>query len=170
MRSLADAAEETVRPLLRKRGFREAAIVRRWHDIIGPQLGLRTAPVSLARGVLTVRVDAAFATEFQHRSAMVLDRIATVFGKRVARRIVLRQGPVRGRWERSPSRPPLPQPSADARRSASARTAGIRHDPLRAALAGLVSTVAADREHSRRIRESARPGLPARGGRVDERR
>ena len=43
-RSLASAAEEAVRPLLRKRGFRESALIRHWHEIIGPQLAPPDGP------------------------------------------------------------------------------------------------------------------------------
>lgn len=136
-RSFARAAEEAVRPLLRKRGFRESALIRQWREIIGPQLASRTAPVSLARGVLTVRVEPAFATEFQHRTGLVMERIATTYGFRAVNRIVLKQGPVHGR-----SRPPRPEhrvptPTAAVRREVAALTDGVRHAPLREALTRL---------------------------------
>ncbi len=156
MRLLADAAEEAVRPLLRRRGFRETALVRRWHHIIGPQFARRTAPVSLTRGTLTVRVDSAFATEFQHRSAMVLDRIATTFGERVAQRIVIRQGPVCGRWPPDRPRPASTAPTGEIRRTAQVRTAGVRNESLRTALAGLAAAMTVGHGERRDI-ETAHP-------------
>ena len=143
-RSLASAAEEAVRPLLRKRGFRESALIRHWHEIIGPQLARRTAPVSLARGVLTVRVEPAFATEFQHRSAMVMERIAMTYGLQVVKRIAIRQGPVQGRARLDPAGRTGTTPTDDVQRQAAARTADVRHAPLRAALTRLGEAVGTD--------------------------
>ncbi|MCY3596409.1 MAG: DUF721 domain-containing protein [Rhodospirillales bacterium] len=141
-RSLASAAEEAVRPLLRKRGFRESALIREWREIIGPQLARRTAPVSLSRGVLTVRVEPAFATEFQHRSAMVMERIAMTYGSPVVKRIVVKQGPVQGRSRHEPQTPSRAAPTDRARRQVAARTATVRHVPLRDALTRLGGAVA----------------------------
>lgn len=143
-RSLASAAEEAVRPLLRKRGFREAALIRHWHEIIGPQLARRTAPVSLSRGVLTVRVEPAFATEFQHRSAMVMERIAMTYGLQVVKRIAVRQGPVRGRARLEPAERSGTTPTDDVQRKAAAQTADVRHAPLREALTRLGEAVGTD--------------------------
>ncbi len=143
-RSLASAAEEAVRPLLRKRGFRESALIRHWHEIIGPQLARRTAPVSLARGVLTVRVEPAFATEFQHRSAMVMERIAMTYGLQVVKRIAIRQGPVQGRDRREPAGRAGTPPTDGVQRQAAARTADVRHAPLREALTKLGEAVGTD--------------------------
>ena len=143
-RSLASAAEEAVRPLLRKRGFREAGLIRHWHEIIGPQLARRTTPVSLSRGVLTVRVEPAFATEFQHRSAMVMERITQTYGLQVVKRIVVRQGPVRGRARLEPAGRPGTTPAADVQRKAAAQTADVRHAPLREALTKLGEAIGTD--------------------------
>ena len=144
-RSLASAAEEAVRPLLRKRGFRESALIRHWHEIIGPQLARRTAPVSLSRkGVLTVRVEPAFATEFQHRSAMVQERIAMTYGLQVVTRIVIKQGPVRGRARTAPAGRSGATATDDVQRKAAAQTADVRHAPLREALAKLSEAVGTD--------------------------
>ena len=147
-RSLASAAEEAVRPLLRKRGFRETALIRHWHEIIGPQLARRTAPVSLARGVLTVRVEPAFATEFQHRSAMVMERITMTYGLQVVKRIAIRQGPVQGRARLEAAGLSGTTLTDDVQRKAAARTADVRHAPLREALTKLGEAVGTDAARS----------------------
>ncbi len=150
-RPLGSAAEEAVRPLLRKRGFRETALIRHWHEIIGPQLARRTAPVSLSRGgVLTVRVEPAFATEFQHRSAMVMERIATTYGLQVVKRIAIRQGPVEGRNRLEPAGRSGTPPTDGVQRQAAARTADVRHAPLREALTKLGEAIGTD---ARRLEE-----------------
>jgi hypothetical protein len=100
--------------------------------------------VSLARGVLTVRVEPAFATEFQHRSAMVMERIAMTYGLQVVKRIAIRQGPVQGRSRVEPVGRAAPAPPADVQRRAAARTADVRHAPLREALTKLGEAIGTD--------------------------
>ncbi len=138
--SLGQAVEQTVRPLLRKRGFRESALVRHWAEIMGPYLARRAAPVRFAGGTLTIRVEPAFATEMQHRSAMIAERIGTTYGV-IVKRIVIRQGPVHGR-RHYPAVPKRSKPPTEQVRDTVATwTADVRNRPLREALSRLGETV-----------------------------
>lgn len=79
----------------RSRGFDESEIVTRWPDIVGAHLAGQTVPEHIRKdGSLVVRVASGFALELQHHEPQVLDRLASYFGFRAIKRLVLKQGRV----------------------------------------------------------------------------
>jgi hypothetical protein len=89
-RGLATAASLVARvakPLFRKRGFAEGAIVTDWPAIVGPHLASIVTPERLAferdrrdHGTLMVRVAPAFGPEVQHLSPQIIERVNVHFG------------------------------------------------------------------------------------------
>jgi hypothetical protein len=86
---------------LRKRGFVESAIVRRWPSIVGEEIAGWCAPDRVAfprdrraGATLHVVVPGARALELQHLEPVLLERINTVFGYDAVTRVAIRQGPL----------------------------------------------------------------------------
>lgn len=127
----------------RRRGFDEAAVILHWQDIVGKGLASVCAPQNLRKdGVLQVRVTPAFALELQHMEPVVLDRLASYFGYRAVKRLVLRQGPMPPRHDRTDQSDPAEPRPAPAR--AEPEPPALRHaldevddDGLRDSLAAL---------------------------------
>jgi len=117
-----------------------ARLKSEWATIVGPDLAPATWPEALARGgTLKLRVTPAKALELQHRSPLVLERINLFFGREVATRLALVQGPL-------PLPAPTPPPPASplGPREAAAldrQLANIASPELRDALAGLGRSV-----------------------------
>jgi hypothetical protein len=107
-----------------------------WATIVGPALAAATWPEALARGgTLKLRVAPAKALELQHRSPLVLERVNLFFGREVATRLALVQGPLP-----LPAPTPPPPTSPLGPREAAAldrQLANIASPELRDALAGL---------------------------------
>ena len=86
---------------LRKRGFVESAIVHRWSNIVGAEVGSWCTPDQVAfprdrrvGATLRLLVHGARALELQHMEPVLLERINTVFGYEALARITIRQAPV----------------------------------------------------------------------------
>jgi len=152
LKALLDGAIE---PALKARGFASAAIHQHWADIVGPELARWSEPVALrwpprppgaadAHGAeagadgggatLTVKVEAAFALDLQHRAPQVIDRANGFFGWRCVARLSLKQGPVRK--GAAPRRRP-PELTAEASRRLDDVLKSVEHSGLKAALARL---------------------------------
>ncbi len=121
IRRLGDVARPLLTPALRKQGFAQHEIVTRWRDIVGPLLGGRSVPERLhfprgsrKGGTLTVRVDSAFALEFQHLTPQVLDRVNTYYGYGAVEKLAIRQGPI--------PRPPGSKPRKQAKLTSEMKT------------------------------------------------
>jgi hypothetical protein len=82
---------------------------------------------------LILRVEGAFALEFQHMAPLLVERINARLGWRCVGRIVLKQGPVGGK---SPKKVKS-SPGAGAVARASETTGGIEDEALRDALTRL---------------------------------
>jgi hypothetical protein len=92
---LAQILPKITREAFRDRGFYQASILTRWPDRVGRDLAAKSCPEKISKGgVLTLRVEGAFALEFQHMEPRLLERIATHFGHKAITRISLRQGPM----------------------------------------------------------------------------
>lgn len=117
-------------------------LARLWPVIAGPALAPSSLPhaVTLGRGggTLTLKVRPGAALEFQHLSALLIERINRHFGEALIGEIKL----IQGRLPEPPARrPPPPALDAAERAAIGARIAEIADDELKTALAGLASAV-----------------------------
>jgi len=146
MRALAAEVAKIAAPALGRRGFASAQLIAEWPSVIGATLADKLAPDRLVfprgerqGGTLRLRVASGFATEAQHRTPLILERVNGFFGYAAVARLVLVQGPLN-----RPGRPapPPPRKLAPAERAALDRTlAGIEDPDLRDALRRLGSAV-----------------------------
>ena len=86
-------------PALRKRGFVHTGVVNRWDAIVGAELSRASAPRRISwptrqaePGVLHVRVESARATEIQHMTPLIVERVNAYFGYRAIGAVRLTQG------------------------------------------------------------------------------
>jgi hypothetical protein len=101
----ANAAAKVVRPLLSKSagvGFSE--LKRRWAEFVGEPFGSKAEPVSLARGVVTVRAPSSIAPFLQHQEGLVLERLRLAGVKAEGLRIEQRALMARSASKPRPSR------------------------------------------------------------------
>ncbi len=122
---LADLVGKAVGDAFAKQGFAAAEIVTHWQEIVGDELAKRSEPVKLvwprrddpdSVGVLTVRVEGAYALEIQHLQPVVIERVNRYFGWCCVGRIAIRQGPVVSRRKSPvPSKEPTPEEIARTR-------------------------------------------------------
>jgi len=146
LRAIAAEVPRIAAPVLGKRGFAEGQLVAQWPDIVGADLASRAAPDKLSfprgdrrDGTLRLRVVSGAATEVQHRSPRILERINAFFGYRAVARLALVQGPP---MRPAPAGPPPPRPLAPPERQALDRRLAAIEDPaLREALRALGEAV-----------------------------
>lgn len=86
---------------LKAKGFAQVEVVKRWREIVGPELAKASMPVQLRfprgermGGTLVVRVEGAFAPLLQHRQHQVVERVNSHFGFNAVARLALEQGPI----------------------------------------------------------------------------
>ena len=89
-------------PAIRKRGFVHTEIINRWALIVGEELAESSVPQRISYpsrqgepAVLQVRVDSARATELQHMTPLVIERVNTYFGYRAIGGMRLTQDEIR---------------------------------------------------------------------------
>ena len=151
MRALGAATAKVTGPLFRKRGFAEAGILTNWPEIIGHVLAERSMPqrISYPKGersdaTLYIRVESAWATELQHLSPQVIERINSYFGYRAVARLAISQGAVPSGTDAAPAAEEQPSTSGQPPRAAPSATGEISKiddEDLRAALASLDAAV-----------------------------
>ena len=138
-------------PALRKRGFVHAGIVNRWSAIVGEELSPASAPRRIAwparraePGVLHVRVESARATELQHMTPLIVERVNAYFGYRAIGgvRLIQSQGGTGAAPDSSGTRPApaeddRPDRGRERTEDIDARLARTRDPALREALAAL---------------------------------
>ena len=110
-RRIAAALPPELKRAFRARGLADGQILDAWPAIVGEELAGQCCPERLGPdGTLRLRAAGAAALALQHLAPQILERVATHFGFRAARRIVLVQGPLprRARATRRPPRPLLP--------------------------------------------------------------
>lgn len=156
-KALAELLDGCMAPALAKQGFASADVIAAWPEIVGSHLAAFSQPVKLEwprrRGprdperapdpaTLVVRVEGAFALDFQQSVPLVIERLNAHYGWACIGRVVLRQGPVR----RLPERvvPPAP-PDPDTARAVAAKVDAIEDPGLRAALMRFGEAVIAGR-------------------------
>lgn len=150
VRPLADLVSGALRSAFERQGFAAVDIITHWEDIVGPELASRAEPLRLvwprrddpdSTGVLTVRVEGAYAIELQHLAPIVMERVNRYFGWRCVGRIAIRQGPVTWRV-RKPALPKEPSPEAVAK--VADGLGPFDDEGLKSALARLGALVRAD--------------------------
>jgi len=142
-RPLSWEIEKLTKPVFRKRGFGEAAILTEWDTVVGEQWARHTCPEKLARSrvegrgaTLHLRVDGgAYATELVHLEPQLVQRINSFYGYKAIEKIKIIQGPLPEK-KRPKSEPQAPLTEA-AEQSLNNRLDGIDDPELRAALEGL---------------------------------
>ena len=89
-------------PAIRKRGFVHTEIINRWEAIVGEELAEASVPQRISYpsrqgepAVLQVRVESARATELQHMTPLVIERVNTYFGYRAIGGMRLTQDEIR---------------------------------------------------------------------------
>lgn len=150
-RALAATLPKVTKPVLEKHGRAYAALVGEWTSIAGPALAAMSLPEKLsaaggdgAGGTLTVRVAGAAATELQHLSPQIIERINTYLGFSAVARLRLVQGPLPGTRARSRLPPRPASPSVKA--AVAAATAEVTEPGLRDALVRFGEAVSAAAE------------------------
>jgi len=142
---LADLLEECLAPALRRRGFVSSDVLVNWEEIAGARLAARSEPLEIRwprrppqaapdapaePATLIVRVEGAFALEFEYGTALLMERLNGHFGWRCIGRIIIKQGPVQVRQAAQRSVPVLDEAG---RRRLAEMTEGIE-PPLKAAV------------------------------------
>jgi hypothetical protein len=144
---LADLVGDTLRAAFARQGFAAVEIITHWEEIVGAELAGRTEPVRLvwpqrddpfSTGVLTVRVEGAYAIELQHLTPVVIERVNRYFGWRCVGRIAIRQAPV-ARRSKSPELPL--EPDADTVAEVERELGPFEDKGLKSALARLGALV-----------------------------
>jgi hypothetical protein len=109
------------KPLFRRRGFAEGAIITDWAAIVGAHLASIASPERLAfdrdkrdQGTLMIRVASAFGPEVQHLSPQIIEKVNVHFGYPAVARLKILPGtmPVT-RPKRTTRKPVAPPPNAD---------------------------------------------------------
>ncbi len=145
-KALAELLDGCMAPALAKQGFASGDVIAAWPEIVGAHLATFSQPVKLEwprrRGprdperapdpaTLVVRVEGAFALDFQQSVPLVIERLNAHYGWACIGRVVIRQGPV----TRPPERVAAPAPPDPAiARDVAARVGAIDDPALRAAL------------------------------------
>lgn len=164
-RALAASLPKVTKPVLEKHGRAYAALIAEWANIVGPALAGMSLPEKLATSanamgsVLTVRVAGAAATEFQHLTPQILDRINTFLGYGAVTRLKLVQAPLPGPARRPAPRPVAPSPAT--RKAIAAATESVTDSRLHDALVRFGEAVATQSPptaplHAPRSREAKR--------------
>jgi hypothetical protein len=96
LRALGLAASRVAAPIIRARGGGALSRLKtEWPTIAGAEWANLAWPSALGRdGALKLRVAPAAALELQHRAPLLVERINSFFGRAVAARLVLVQGPL----------------------------------------------------------------------------
>ncbi|HTV88960.1 MAG TPA: DciA family protein [Stellaceae bacterium] len=110
LRPIAGAAVRVAGPIVARRGGGLLGRLQTdWRAVAGDELAAESWPAALSRGgVLKLRVAPRVALELQHRTPLLIERINLFFGRGVAERIVLVQGPLPLAAAPPPSRPDSP--------------------------------------------------------------
>ena len=154
---LGDFVQSAIGPVLTRRGFGLTGIVLYWGDIVGQRLAATSRPIKVQwpgrhggpsaengpdQAALVVRVETAYALEFQHLAPIVIERVNTYFGWRCISRLVLMQGPVAAL---PATRRAAVRPFDKAAESAAADIAGeVKDELLRRALIRLGAHILAE--------------------------
>lgn len=159
-RPLSDLIDECLGPALAAQGFSAADIVVGWEDIVGDMLAAHSEPIRIqwphrAPGApadqrpepatLHVKVEGAFALEFQYLIPVIIERVNTRYGWKCIGRVTIKQGPVT-----KISLPKmLPEPGPEAIAEAAKAVGDIEDQGLKDALVKLGAGILSRAAHSR---------------------
>jgi hypothetical protein len=144
---LADLVGNALQSAFARQGFAAVDIINHWEDIVGPELAGRTEPLKLvwprrddptSSGMLTVRVEGAYAIELQHLAPIVIERVNRYFGWACIGRLSMRQGPVTRRQRRRDA--PV-EPRAETVAEVERDLGSFENEDLKSALARLGALV-----------------------------
>jgi hypothetical protein len=98
-KTLGAAVDWSAQAVFAKNGFSNSDVIYRWKDIVGAELSGYCTPVKMTspngrqgEGRLYLKVKSgAYAMQVQYQEAVILERLATFYGYRVASRIVILQ-------------------------------------------------------------------------------
>lgn len=171
-RALAELLDNCMAPALARQGFASGDVITAWEDIVGSRLAAFSQPLKLEwprrRGprdperapdpaTLVVRVEGAFALDFQQSIPLVIERLNAHYGWACIGRVVIRQGPVTRPAERVGA--PVPVDPRIAQEVARV-TESIEEAPLKAALARFGEAVLGrDRQVNQRLAKHRDPDL-----------
>ena len=141
-RAVGAVLARVVKPIMRRRGFRDIDLWAHWSVVVGPQLAALSMPERITRrgpdgAVLTVKVEGAMATEVQHMAPLILERLNRHYGSGSIAKLHIIQGPMPPQKQRAARQ----TPNADERAEAEAALAPFPDGPLKAALARLGARV-----------------------------
>lgn len=113
-KSLATHTARLTRPLFRKRGFADGAVIENWETIVGAHLAAHTVPEKITYpqgrgcdGTLHLRIESgALALELQHLGPIVVERVNGYFGYGAIKALKLTQAPLLRRTKKGPAEPP----------------------------------------------------------------
>jgi hypothetical protein len=136
-RAVGVAVTKLTAPILARRGG--GVLVRlkaEWPAIVGSDWAEVSWPTMLGRdGVLKLRAAPSAALDLQHRAPLLIERINVFFGRAVATRLTLVQGPLP--LASGPDRPVTRSLSEDEARALDGRLSKIANPDLRTALTRL---------------------------------
>lgn len=145
LRRLPDLLSKVLDPASRRRGLAQARVLTDWPMVVGQVLAARCQPVKLTGasrghgGILHLHVAGSAALELQHSEPQLLERINSYFGYPAVARLRLVRAPL-SLPRREPAAIPAPL-DASARAEIEAVVQPVADDGLRAALAGLGTTL-----------------------------
>lgn len=160
-RPLSALIDGCIEPALRKRGFVAGDVLRQWEAVAGQRLAAGSQPIeikwprrpagdnpdqAMQAATLVVRVEGAFALEFDYAKALIIERINALFGWRCIGRVLIKQGPVTR--PRSTARP-APRPLRPEERATLAGLVAGAEEKLGAALLRLGEAVISSRSAKR---------------------
>lgn len=147
-RPLSDLIDVCFGPALAAQGFSAADIIVGWEDIVGNVLAAHSEPIRIQwphrppgapadqrpePATLHVKVEGAFALEFQYLIPVVIERVNTRYGWKCIGRVIIKQGPV------TKTEPPKarPEPGPEAIAAAEQLVGEIEDQGLKQALVKL---------------------------------
>jgi len=157
-RSLGSFVPKVTQPVFEKFGFATAALLSDWATIVGPDVAGYAVPERLkwphgvdarsdaedgrrAGATLLLRVEPARALDVSYRARQLIDRINAYFGYRAVAELRFVQAPIPQPVKSAPL--PARAPSAT---DPSGAVAAVVDEALRAALAGLGASIAAEKQ------------------------
>jgi len=139
-------------PIFRKRGFASGEIIRRWADIVGPELDQAAKPVKLVYGkgaslggTLTIRARGGAALIIEHSAPQIIARINQFYGYKAVSKIKVVQARLGGLGEdqREPRMPATLDPGTES--VLQDRLSKIENQGLKDALARLGREILVDK-------------------------
>ena len=89
---------ETIKHLIKKRGFSSGEIIKYWTEIVGKKLAKHSVPIKIKNGfknreggILEIKVDGPMALDFQLMEEQIVEKINSFYGFRAIHKIRILQ-------------------------------------------------------------------------------